>query len=333
MPVELIGPRLATAVGDERWRHFEASLIAGGKSNLTYELTSAAGSLILRRQPDGALLPSAHDMSREARVQSALAQSPVPVARIVHVEPTSDLIGATFYVMEKVPGHIIRDELPPGYATSSQERVAMSHALVDCLADLHSIDPQAAGLDDFGRPDGYLERQIRRWSSQWEKSKTRELPAIDELRHRLARALPQQSGAAIVHGDFRLDNCLMHPDDPAVVNAVLDWELSTLGDPLTDLAMLLLYWRDPDEPPALTPSVTPLGGFPSKDELADRYALRTGADLSHLPFYRALAHFKFAVIAQGIASRVAAGAMGGQDFGDLEDQIVGNAERGLSCLP
>lgn len=328
-----LGPVLADATGDGRWRSLDAALIAGGKSNLTFELTSAAGALILRRPPSGELLPSAHDMGREARIQRALEATSVPVPKIVLTEPGADLLGVPFYVMEKVPGHIIRDELPDGYAQTPAEKLALSDALVDVLADLHAVDPEAIGLGDYGRPHGYLERQLRRWNGQWEKSKTHEVAAVDELGAQLAKLQPESQRASIVHGDYRLDNCLMALADPARVAAVLDWELSTLGDPLTDLGLLLFYWREPGEDkPALTPAVTRNPGFPGRGHLVERYARRTGAQLDDMAFYEAFAYFKFAVIAQGIAARVAAGSMAGQDFGDLDQEVTKIAEDGLSRL-
>jgi aminoglycoside phosphotransferase (APT) family kinase protein len=328
-----LGPALAEATGDGRWRSPGAELIAGGKSNLTFELTSAAGALILRRPPSGELLPSAHDMGREARIQRALAATSVPVPKIVLTEPGADLLGVPFYVMEKVPGHIIRDELPDGYAQTPAQKLALTDALVDVLADLHAVDPEAVGLADYGRPHGYLERQLRRWNGQWEKSKTHEVKAVDELGARLARLRPESQRASIVHGDYRLDNCLMALADPSRVTAVLDWELSTLGDPLTDLGLLLFYWREPGEDkPALTPAVTRNPGFPGRAHLVERYARRTGAQLDDMAFYEAFAYFKFAVIAQGIAARVAAGSMAGQDFGNLDQEVAKVAEDGLARL-
>ena len=328
-----LGPVLADATGDGRWRSLDATLIAGGKSNLTFELTSAAGALILRRPPSGELLPSAHDMGREARIQRALEGTSVPVPKIVLTEPGADLLGVPFYVMEKVPGHIIRDELPDGYAQTPAEKLALTDALVDVLADLHAVDPEAIGLGDYGRPHGYLERQLRRWNGQWEKSKTHEVAAVDELGAQLVTLRPESQRASIVHGDYRLDNCLMALADPSRVAAVLDWELSTLGDPLTDLGLLLFYWREPGEDkPALTPAVTQNPGFPGRSHLAERYARRTGAQLDDMAFYEAFAYFKFAVIVQGIAARVAAGSMAGQDFGNLDQEVTKIAEGGLSRL-
>ncbi len=331
--LDRLGPVLADVLGDDRWRDCSAALVSGGKSNLTFEVGCEAGVVILRRPPSGSLLPSAHDMAREARVQRALVPTPVPVPVVITEDRAGDLIGAPFYVMEKVEGHVIRTALPPGYAADEAGKVALADALVDVLVALHDVRPDAVGLSDYGRPHGFLERQIRRWNGQWERSRTHDVAAVDELGHRLAARVPGAQRSAIVHGDYRLDNALMDPADPGRVAAVLDWELSTLGDPMTDLGLLLFYWREPGESePALTPAVTRTPGFPGRAHLAGRYAAATGADLGDLPFYEAFAHFKFAVIAQGIAARVAAGAMAGQQFGDLEAEVARVANEGLAVL-
>jgi aminoglycoside phosphotransferase (APT) family kinase protein len=328
-----LGRALADCLGDQAWRTLDVTLISGGKSNLTFELTSPAGSVILRRPPTGELLPSAHDMRREARVQAALAPTPVPVPRIVLNDDAGDLLGVPSYVMEKVPGHVIRDKLPAGYADDPAARRAMADALIGALARLHAVDPESVGLADFGHPQGFLARQLRRWGQQWVASRTAEVPAVDALADRLATRLPESPPPAIVHGDFRLDNCLMSEDDPGVVAAVLDWEMSTVGDPLADLGMLLFYWRTADEDPLrLVPTVTVEPGFPSRAELVDRYAELTGRDVGGIRFYQAFAHFKFAVIMQGVAARVAAGSMAGQDFGDVRELIVRTADNGLAIL-
>jgi len=330
--LDLVGPALARALGDPGWERLEASLVSGGKSNLTFELTSDAGEAVLRRPPDGPLLPRAHDMGREARVQRALAGTGVPVAAIL-LEDAGDLIGVPFYVMEKVDGYVIRGALPDGWAEAAEERRAVADVLIDTLADLHAIDPDAIGLSGYGRPSGLGERQVRRWSDQWERSKSREVPPVDELARLLRADPPRGPGGAIVHGDFRIDNCMLGRQMPPTVRAVLDWELSTLGEPLADLGLFLFYWREPtDVRPAMTPAPTMQPGFPSRDYLAERYATRTGADLSDLSRWVALAHFKSAVIAQGIAARVQAGAMAGQEFGDIGAEVDRIAAEGVALL-
>jgi aminoglycoside phosphotransferase (APT) family kinase protein len=328
-----LGPVLAAATGDERWATFEARLISGGKSNLTFELRSAAGDLILRRPPVGELLPSAHDMAREARVQRALVTTRVPVASIVYVEPSAQTLETPFYVMEKVQGHVIREAMPPGYAETPEDRRKIADALVDTLVELHGIEPASVGLGDFGRPEGFLARQVRRWKGQSEAIGLRSVPELDALAAALEANLPASPPPAIVHGDFRLDNCLMDYADPGRVAAALDWELSTIGDPLADLGLLLFYWRQNGEPAIpLVPTVTSLQGFPPRSYLLARYAERTGIDVSTVPFYEAFARFKFAVIIQGVTERSARGMMAGQDFGNFDAEVVRLAAAGLDAV-
>ncbi|PUA82795.1 phosphotransferase family protein [Nocardioides currus] len=329
---DLMGPRLVEATGDARWNDLEAVLIAGGKSNLTFALRSGAGELVLRRPPTGDLLPSAHDMRREVTVQQALADTLVPVPRVVLADLDGDLLGVPSYVMTKAEGVVVRDTLPAGWAENADERRRASVALVETLATLHSVDAGGVGLGSFGRPEGFLARQVARWTRQWEASRTSVVAEVDELARGLAAREPRRPGVGVVHGDFRLDNCVMAASDPGRVVAVLDWEMATLGDPLTDLAMLLFYWREPGEEPTFVPAVTDLGGFMGRSEVAEHYASLSGTDLEDLDLYLAFAHFKFAVIAQGIAARVAGGAMAGQDFGDLRGEVLRCARAGLHHL-
>jgi aminoglycoside phosphotransferase (APT) family kinase protein len=330
LPLDVVGPLLAEATGERSWLDVTASMVAGGKSNLTFELSSNAGRLILRRPPSGELLATAHDMGREVRVQRALAGTSVPVPEILLFDEGST-IGVPFYVMTKVDGHVVRGELPVGFATTEAERHRLGLRLVEVLAEVHAVSPDEVGLADFGRPEGFLARQLRRWRRQWELSQDEPVPAIDILADMLQRVVPASPGATVLHGDYRLDNCVVSAADPGEIRAVLDWEMSTLGDPLTDLGMLLFYWVEPGEPGrVLSPTVTSINGFPDRAELVQHYAERTGRDLRGLWFYEAFAHFKFAVIAQGISARVKAGAMAGQDFGDLRQEVRRVAEAGLS---
>lgn len=331
---QALGPHLVAATGDHAWSEFSAVLIAGGKSNLTFELTSAAGSLILRRPPTGELLPRAHDMAREARVQRALARTNVPVPRIVLVESEPGTLDVPFYVMGKIEGVVPREEALGLWAPTPRERRESVDALVDTLALLHRVDPDAVGLSDYGRREGFVPRQVRTWTRQWESAKTHDVGAMEELARRLAdHAWREPSHSGIVHGDYRMDNCIFAADEPSTILAVLDWELSTLGDPLADLGMLLFYWVEAGEPtPTLTPALTAEPGFPDRAYVADRYGRASGADLDDLPAYLAYAHFKSAGIAQGIAARVAAGQMAGQDFGNLDAEVERIAETGLAIL-
>jgi aminoglycoside phosphotransferase (APT) family kinase protein len=327
---DVLAPLLCRLTGDDRWRDVSAELIAGGKSNLTYRLLSPAGELILRRPPSGSILPTAHDMKREVRVQRALAGTSVPVPAIM-LSDDGGLLGVPFYVMAKVPGLVIRDVLPDGFASTYAEREALGYALADCLAALHSVDPAAVGLADFGRPNGFTQRQVRRWLRQWEASADVPAPAVTALGSRLLASVPKSPAATIAHGDYRLDNCVVDDRAPGRVAAVLDWEPSTLGDPLTDLGMLLFYWESgPRVAPTIVSAVVSLPGFPSRSDIARRWADRTGLPLDDLSWYLAFAHFKFAVITQGIKARVNAGVMAGQDFGDLTAAVADTAEAGLA---
>lgn len=330
--LERLGAALADVLGDEAWRAATGRLITGGKSNLTFEVTCPSGSVVVRRPPTGGVLPGAHDMRREAMVQQALAGTQVPVPRILLVDD-GEIIGLPVYVMEKVDGHVVRDSLPEGYATSAYERTRLADGLVGSLIELHSINPSSVGLADYGRPSGFVERQVRLWARQWDLSKTHDVPQMDELRHRLSVDPPAPQRHSIVHGDFRMDNCILARAEPGAVAAVLDWELSTLGDPLTDFAQFLSYWKEPDDPRStVIPNLTAEPGFPTRRHLTSRYAEHTELDMSDLPYYLGLAHFKFAAIVQGIAARSRAGAMAGQDFGDLDREVVMVAEQGLAAL-
>lgn len=324
---EVVGRRLADLTGEVGWLESRAELITGGRSNLTYHLISPAGELILRRPPSGGILATAHDMSRETRVQKALADTGVPVPRIV-LEDEGELIGAPFYVMTKVDGLVIRDAVPPGFAREDRRR--LGEGLVDMLATLHRVDPTQVGLGDFGRPEGFAERQVRRWRRQIDATPVTPPPGLQVLAGRLERKLPREQPGRVLHGDFRLDNCLMDEMRPGRVNAVLDWEMSTLGDPLTDLGVLLFYWDSVARlGPELVTSVTTQPGFPASVEVAERWSEGTGTPIDQLDWYRAFAHFKFAGIVLGIQARVNAGAMAGQDFGDLSGAVRSVVAAGL----
>lgn len=322
---------------DERWRSVRVELIAAGMSNLTYVVTPEGGAeadaVILRRPPTGAVLATAHDMAREHRVISALGGTAVPVPRTLHLCTDPAVLGAPFYVMERVVGLHVVSEFPPGYADEPAQRRAVGERLVDVLADLHSVDQDAVGLSDFGRPEGFAARQVRRWTKQWDATRDKDRPNLDALAARLAETVPTTQRSGIVHGDYRLDNCLLDPAEPGRIKAVLDWEMSTLGDPLTDLGLLFVYWPEAgeDRPIVLSP-ITALPGFPTRREVAERYAARTGADLSDLNWYVGFAFFKFAAIIAGILARAAAGAMAGKDVSGYAERIDPCVELGRAAL-
>jgi aminoglycoside phosphotransferase (APT) family kinase protein len=322
----VVGPYLADALSEPAWKDCQVSLIAGGKSNLTYRVDSPAGSLVLRRPPLGHVLPTAHDMGREYRVMSGLAETPVPVPRMLHFCSDAEILGQPFYVMERVEGHIVTSKLPDGYADTNEQRAALSNGLVDVLAALHSVDYEAVGLGEFGRPDGYMARQLSRWSKQWDATRIDGLSQVDDLAAALTRQLPATQRSSVVHGDYRLDNTMLHPTDVGRINAVLDWEMSTLGDPLADLGILLVYWAQESDPSlrkqgAPVGAVTSLPGFLTRQEVAEGYAARTGLDVTDLPWYVAFGFFKLAVVCAGIAMRVKFGAMVGPGFDGFEDRV------------
>jgi aminoglycoside phosphotransferase (APT) family kinase protein len=308
-------------------------LMDGGRSNLTYEVTDGTHRWVLRRPPLGVLTPTAHDMDREYRVVASLGGTGVPVARAVLSCTDPEVIGAPFCVVEFVEGPVLRDgDEAAALAPADARRAA--EALVDALVALHAVDPADVGLGDFGRPDGYLERQVRRWRGQWDRVATRTLPDLDELHGRLARALPASGAPAIVHGDYRLDNTILAPGDLGRIAAIVDWEMATLGDPLADLGMLLMYW-DPACEPVLgarhVPTANP--GFPSGRELAERYAEKSGRGIEAVDYYQALGCFKLAVIAEGIHARYLAGQTVGAGFERVGSAVPALLRSGLELLP
>jgi aminoglycoside phosphotransferase (APT) family kinase protein len=333
----IVGPYLAKALDDNAWTAPTVTLIAGGKSNLTYRVDSPAGSVVLRRPPLGHVLPTAHDMGREFRVMSGLQDTTVPVPRMLHFCTNADVLGQPFYVMERVEGHIVTTQLPAGYADTAADRTTLSNGLVDVLAALHAVDYTAAGLGEFGRPDGYLSRQVARWSKQWDATRIEGLDQVDALAAQLTAQLPSTQRNTIVHGDYRLDNTMLHPTEVGQINAVLDWEMSTLGDPLADLGILLVYWAqdsDPDLRKSGAPvgAVTSLPGFLTRDEVAHGYATRSGLDVTELPWYVAFGFFKLAVVCAGIAMRVKFGAMVGDGFDGFEERVPPLIELGRATL-
>ncbi|MEV1286396.1 phosphotransferase family protein [Micromonospora sp. NPDC049679] len=313
-----------------------ARLIAGGKSNLTYVVRGGAREFVLRRPPLGHVLATAHDMGREYRVISALAPTAVPVPQTLLLCDDDSVLGAPFYLMERVSGVVYRtrtqtDEL------SAEQRRALAFAMMDTLAALHTVAPDSVGLADFGRPEGYLARQVRRWGGQLDRSRSRPLPGIDELREGLGATVPESSSTArLVHGDYRLDNLMA---DPATmtVRAVLDWEMATLGDPLADLGLLLTYWDvlgggDAATNNPVADGLGPRAGFPAGSELIDRYAAGSGIDIGPLHWHIALGCFKLAVICEGIHYRYTLGQTLGEGFDRIGDMVEPLVAHGLTAL-
>lgn len=303
--------RFLTERGVEVHGDLTVGLVSGGRSNLTFTATDGRSRWIVRRPPTGGLTPSAHDMAREFRVTSALQGSAVPVARTVAFDETGEALGAPMTVVDYVDGRVVRDHEDLAALSDTQVREC-TRALVGVLADLHSVDYRAVGLGEFGRPDGFVTRQVGLWAGQWDRVKTRELPDVATLHAKLAATIPRHSDASIVHGDFRIDNTILDPDDPSLVRAVVDWEMSTLGDPLTDAALMCVYRAPVFDLVLGSPAAWTSPRLPSADELAQSYAVASGRDLGDWNFYLALANFKLGVIGEGITHR----ALHGSDAGD-----------------
>jgi aminoglycoside phosphotransferase (APT) family kinase protein len=279
--------------------------IGGGQSNPTYRLTLGDRDVVLRKQPAGELLPSAHAVDREYRVQKALASTDVPVPAMLHLCEDRDVIGTLFYVMEALDGRVFHDSLLPG--VEPKERAAIYASMNDVLAKLHMVDWRALGLEGFGKTGSYFERQIRRWTRQWEASKTREIPEIDRLIDWLPAHREADEETTIVHGDYRLGNLMFHPEQPEVI-AILDWELSTLGHPLADLAFNGMLWHaTPDMYVGIAGNDLEALGIPSLDDYVARYCQKTGRADGITTFHLAFSMFRFAVIFEGIAKRAMLG--------------------------
>lgn len=307
--------------------------ISGGRSNLTFSVTdSADGRWALRRPPLGKTLGSAHDMGRESKVISALGPTDVPVPEVVGLCDDESVNGAPFYVMDWVDGPILRSQAEAS-VFDEQERAAIGRRVVETLTKIHAVDPDAVGLGDLGKKADYAARQLHRWQGQWEKSKTDELPVVEEVHTRLSERIPEQRDSTIVHGDYRLDNMILTPDGE--VAAVVDWELSTLGDPMADVGMLIVYWAEPDDDliPLIDPA-TRAPGFQTRDEVREIYAEVSGRDLSEVDYFVALAYWKLAIILQGVFKRFSAGGYGdaAEGFEGFENVIGGLAEAASDAI-
>jgi aminoglycoside phosphotransferase (APT) family kinase protein len=291
--------------------------IAGGRSNLTYAVTDAAGRRwALRRPPMGKALGSAHDMGREQTVVSALAGTPVPVAPIAGICEDPSVNEAPFYVMDFVEGPILRTKQDAEQHFEAAERGAIGERVIDTLVAIHSVDPDEVGLGELGKKQDYVARQLKRWHGQWQGSQTEglDIPLIDDLHERLSARIPEQGPAAIVHGDYRLDNMIL--DSGGEVAAVVDWELCTLGDPLADVGLLIVYWAEPgDDLLPLFDPPTQAEGFQTREQVRELYAERSGRDLSEIDFFVALGYWKLAIILQGVFARYSAGQYGKPEDG------------------
>ena len=306
----------------------EFTLIAGGHSNLTYKFVDRRGeAFVLRRPPLGHILESAHDMGREHRIISALWDTDVPVPETFGLCEDNDVNGAPFFLMKFVEG-VVPHDVDAAATIPEHERASAGEHVVDVLAKLHLIDPDDVGLGNLARKEAYIERQLKRWTKQWEATKTHEIPEMEESERLLHEDMPEQIGSAIVHGDYRIGNMIIRAGRMA---ALLDWELCTLGDPLADLGYLLNNWTESNEPGA-EGAPTGVGGFPGRDHVLAVYQERTGRDLSRINYYRAFSHWRLGAITQGVYKRYLVGAMGkNRDF-DLERYKLGIHQRAETAL-
>jgi aminoglycoside phosphotransferase (APT) family kinase protein len=307
-----------------------------GHSNETFFVTRGEGEWVLRRPPRGAFLPSAHDVGREHRVLSALGETAVRSPRTVLMCEDESIIGAPFYLMERIRGVVIRSELPEIF--TEQHRAAIGDELVDALVELHAVDPASCGLHTFGKPAGYLERQLRRWSGQLELTlpHTRPLPDLERIGAWLHGQVPDTVQTTLVHGDYKLDNVMFAEATPPALVTILDWEMSTLGDPLADVGWMISFWREPsDESGDLfgeTSRVTEMPGFKSRRDLIERYATATGRDLEGLAWYQVLAVWKLAILLEGSYARHLAGMTDDPFFAQLERGVPALAARALEII-
>jgi aminoglycoside phosphotransferase (APT) family kinase protein len=329
---EWLGRELPELASSGDWH---AEVISGGLSNITYRVHFPGRTVILRRPPLGHILPSAHDMAREFKVLQALSPTEVPVPKVLRLCSDTAVLGQPFYVMDEVAGDILRSSSDTDQLTVTQ-RADATQSFIETLATLHNLEPAAVGLIDYGRPDGYCSRQIRRWGDQWALSHTRSLPDMDTLLSKLAESVPASPKSAIVHGDYRLDNVIASPARAHQVAAVLDWELSTLGDPLADLGLTLTYWHDEgDAERAQIPvavGITAKAGFPTAAELAQTYAELTGIDLANMGFYLAFGAMKLAVILEGVHARYLGGLTVGPGYDTAGQAVPVLVARGLRQL-
>ncbi len=307
-----------------------ADLVSGGKSNLTYRLSDGVTDWALRRPPLAHVLPTAHDMVREYTVIRALGATPVPVPETVGLCTDTDVIGVPFFVMSFVDG-VVLDRREIVDALDREHAARVGDTLIDCLVALHAVQPEAVGLGDFGHPDGFLRRQIRRWHQQWQASETRPLSLEAEVVELLGADVPVSPAPSIVHGDYRGSN-VIYTADVNEIAAVIDWEMSTLGDPLTDVGLLVVYHALAEESDATTPMMRPADGFRSPARLVERYAGASGRDVSRIEWYIALGFFKLAVIVEGIAARHRQGKTVGAGFEGYQSMAPGLLERARTAL-
>jgi aminoglycoside phosphotransferase (APT) family kinase protein len=333
--VEALAAYLRGTLPDAADGPIEVERHVAGHSNETFFVSTGDRSWVLRRPPQGAFLPTAHDVVREYRVLAALAGTAVRAPRPVVLCQDPSVIGAPFYLMERVEGEVIRATLPEPFAGDLGARMSLGEEMVDALVELHAVDWKAVGLDGFGRPSGYLDRQVRRWAGQLALTEplTRTISELHLVGDWLAAHVPETDRPTIVHGDYKLDNVMFAPQTPAALRTILDWEMSTIGDPLADVGWMLSFWREPGDPVEFlmdAQTVTHLPGFQSREDLLARYRERSGREVGSMTFYLVLANWKLAVLLEGSFARTLAGHTDDPFFAYLEDGVPALARRALA---
>ena len=304
----------------------------GGHSNLTYLLRTPEQEYVLRRAPLGPVAPKAHDMAREYKVLKAVHPVFAAAPEVFHLCEDTSVIGAVFFIMERRHGIVMRDHIPPELAAFENYPARVSRGFVDCLVDLHGVDIEKHGLVSLGKPAGFLERQVHGWFERWNRAKTVEIPLMDQLIVWLTEHLPVSPTPSLVHNDFKLDNLMLDSNDPGRIEAVLDWEMATVGDPLVDVGLILCYWSQPSDPGGTKPSLTSQPGWFTRDQLTGRYAEKTGRDLSRINYYEVFALFKLAVVLQQIYVRFFRGQTQDERFRHFDKRVYNLIQQASSLI-
>ena len=301
--------------------HLTIEQFPGGHSNLTYLLRTPAREYVLRRGPLGPVAPKAHDMAREYKVLKAVHPFFQPAPEVFHLCEDPSIVGAVFFIMERRHGIVVRDRVPPELAAFPDYPQRVSRGFVDCLVQLHSIDIVKHGLVSLGKPEGFLERQVRGWFERWNRAKTEENALMDRIIQWLTDQMPASPAPTLVHNDFKLDNVMLNLQDPGRIEAVLDWEMATVGDPLVDLGLILCYWAQPSDPGGTKASITAQAGWYTRGELIGQYAEKTGRDMSLIRYYEVFAIFKLAVVLQQIYFRFHRGQTQDERFRHFDKRV------------
>jgi aminoglycoside phosphotransferase (APT) family kinase protein len=304
----------------------------GGHSNLTYLLRTPAREYVLRRGPLGPVAPKAHDMAREYMVLKAVHPFFDAAPEVFHLCEDTSIIGAVFFIMERRHGIVVRDRIPPELAAIPDYPARVSRGFVDCLVELHAVDIEEHGLVSLGKPAGFLERQVRGWFERWNRAKTEEIALMERLIQWLTNHLPVSGDPTLVHNDFKLDNLMLDAEDPRRIEAVLDWEMATVGDPLVDLGLILCYWSQPSDPGGTKASLTSDPGWFTRDELIGRYAELTGRDLSLINYYEVFALFKLAVVLQQIYVRFHRGQTQDERFRHFDKRVHNLIQQAVALI-